>query len=496
MADNQNGNGKPTKGAGAGNNPYTIDLNVFSQRLKALYSHWNEHPELWDSCEVIAIATPPQSDEIGYLKSSALQMWMVGYDVPDMIMVFMKKHIHFLGSQKKVSFFQGVKKAAKEVVGVDLVTHVKAKSDDGSALMDAVLGVIRAQPRADGHDIVVVGRIAREEPEGNLLKLWFEKLKSATVHLGDVTNGLSDLFVVKEKEELGDIKKAAYLSSVVMQKMVTKLENVIDDEKKVTHSSLMDETEKLILEPSKVGLELNPQNVDICYPPIFQSGGKFDLRPGVASNDECLYYDRASVIICAIGSRYHNYCSNAARTFLIDANSIQSKAYDVLLKAHVAAIKKDAPELLPNLTKSTGTSIGIEFRESGLNLNGKNDRVLKADMVFNVSLGFHNLQSDISNSKQQNFSLLLADTVVVNDDKPEVLTAKVSKAVKDVAYSFNEVEEKPVKGKGLANGTEALISKTNLRSDNSEKSKDGKRDERDERADNERDERESGQRRG
>ncbi|KAL6132837.1 hypothetical protein ACLB2K_065076 [Fragaria x ananassa] len=230
MADNRNGNGKPTKGAGAGNNPYAIDLNVFSQRLKALYSHWNEHPELWDSCEVIAIATPPQSDEIRYLKSSTLQMWMVGYDVPDTIMVFMKKQIHFLGSQKKVSFFQGVKKAAKEAVGVDLVTHVKAKSDDGGALMDAVLGVIHAQLKADGHDTVVVGRMAREEPEGNLLKLWFEKLKSATVQLGDVTNGLSDLFAVKEKEELDDVKKAAYLSSVVMQKMVTKLENVIDDE--------------------------------------------------------------------------------------------------------------------------------------------------------------------------------------------------------------------------------------------------------------------------
>ena len=182
MADNRNGNGKPpTKGAGAGNNPYAIDLNGFSQRLKALYSHWNEHPELWDSSDVIAIATPPQSDEIRYLKSSALQMWLVGYDVPDTIMVFMKKQIHFLGSQKKVSFFQGVKKSAKEAVGVDVVTHVKAKNDDGGALMDAVLGAIDAQSKADGHDTVVVGRITREEPEGNLLKLWFEKLKSASV---------------------------------------------------------------------------------------------------------------------------------------------------------------------------------------------------------------------------------------------------------------------------------------------------------------------------
>ncbi|KAK9920058.1 hypothetical protein M0R45_028623 [Rubus argutus] len=500
MADNRNGNSKPAKGktnAGAGNS-YSIDLKTFSQRLKALYSHWNTNSDLWSSCDVIAIATPPQSDEIRYLKSSALHMWLVGYDVPDTIMVFMKNQIHFLGSQKKVSFFQDVKKSAKEALGVDVVTHVKARSDDGSALMDAILGVIHAQPKTDGHDTVVVGRIAREEPEGNFLKLWFEKLKSANFQLGDVTNGLSDLFAVKENEELDNVRKAAFLNTRVMEKMVAKLEKVIDEEKKVTHSSLMDETEKAIMEPSKVGLKLNSQNVDICYPPIFQSGGKFDLRPGAASNDEFLYYDSASVIICAIGSRYHNYCSNVARTFLIDANPLQSKAYEVLLKAHAAAIselkpgkeasaaylaalsvvEKDAPELLSNLTKSAGTGIGLEFRESGLNLNAKNDRVVKVGMVFNVSLGFHNLQSGINNLKNQNFSLLLADTVVINNDKPDVLTVKISKAVKDVAYSFKEddlEDEKTEKVKGRASGTEALISKTTLRSDNSEKSKEEQR---------------------
>jgi nucleosome binding factor SPN SPT16 subunit len=120
---------------------------------------------------------------------------------------------------------------------------------------------------------------------------------------------------------------------------------------------------------------------------------------------------------------------------MIDATPLQSKAYAVLLKAHEAAIgalkpgnkvsaayqaalsvvEEEAPELVPNLSKSAGTGIGLEFRESGLNLNAKNDRVVKAKMVFNVSLGFQNLQNQIDNPKIRNFSLLLADTVIVGN---------------------------------------------------------------------------------
>jgi nucleosome binding factor SPN SPT16 subunit len=496
MADHRNGNGQPSNGKASGaGNTYSIDLDKFTTRLKSLYAHWNEKKvDMWSSSDVLAIATPPPSDDLRYLKSSALNIWLLGYEFPETIMVFSKKQIHFLCSQKKASLLEVVKRSASEAVGVDVVMHVKAKNDDGSALMDAIFRTIHAQSKVDGHEIPVVGHIAREIPEGKLLEMWAEKLKNASFQLGDITSGLSDLFAVKDKDEIMCVKKAAYLSAHVMKKIVVpKLENVIDEEKKVTHSSLMDETEKAVLEPTRAGVKLKAENVDICYPPIFQSGGEFDLRPSAASNDELLYYDSASVIICAIGSRYNSYCSNIARTFLIDATPLQSKGYEVLLKAHEAAISAlkpgnkvsaayqaalsvvevDAPELVANLTKSAGTGIGLEFRESGLNLNAKNDRVVKTGMVFNVSLGFQNLQAQTKNTRNQNFSLLLADTVVVTDEKTEVATLASSKAVKDVAYSFNEdeeEEEKP-KGKAEANGTDAFMSKTTLRSDNHEISK-------------------------
>ncbi|XP_050231916.1 FACT complex subunit SPT16 [Mercurialis annua] len=472
------------------NTAYEINSDKFKSRLKLFYSHWKERKDdLWGSADAIAIATPPPSEDLRYLKSSAMNVWLLGYEFPDTIMVFTKKQIHFLCSQKKISLLEAVRKPAEEADdgGIDVVMHAKAKNDDGVAVMDEIFGALNVGSS-------VLGYIAKEVPEGALLETWNEKLKTAGFEqIVDVTNGFADLLATKDAAEVMNIKKAAFLSCGVMTSVIVpNLENVIDEEKKVTHSSLMDEAEKAIMEPSKAKVKLKPENCDICYPPIFQSGGDFDLRPSAASNDELLYYDPASVIIVAIGARYNNYCSNVARTFLIDANKMQSKSYEVLLKAQeaaigalkpgnvlsaaylaaVAVVKNEAPELVPHLTKSAGTGIGLEFRESALNLNAKNDRIIKANMVFNVSLGFQNLQNQNDNPKTQNYSLLLADTVIVGQTSPEVVTSKTSKAVKDVAYSFNEEEEevKPHAKPGV-NGTKTVISKTTLRSDTGDISK-------------------------
>ncbi|GJS96898.1 FACT complex subunit SPT16 [Tanacetum coccineum] len=475
---------------------YIIDESTLATRLKSLYSHWRKHrEELWESCNAFAVATPPLSDDIRYLKSSALHMWLFGYEFPDTIMVFSDKQIHFLCSQKKASVLDVVKKCAKDAVAVDVVMHVKAKNDDGATLMDTIFYTI--QSYGNGNSIVF-GHIAKETqaPEGKFLGKWVEKLKSSRLQLTDLTNGLAHLFVVKEDNELTNVKKAALLAASVMEQYVVReICDVIDEEKVVSHSSLMDATEMVILDPAKVKVKLKATNCDICYPPIFQSGGKFDLRPKASSNDDNLYYDSGSVIICALGSRYNNYCANVARTILIDTDATQTKSYQVLRKAHEAAIgaikpgnkasdvykaalsvvEKEAPKLTANLTKTAGTGIGLEFRELVLNLNEKNDRIFRTGMVLNVALGFQNMQTKSSITKSQNYALFLADTVIVTATGPEVVTSKRSK---DHSYSFNDSTEKEdVKPnvKFEPKLTEAIFSKATLRSNNHEMSKEESR---------------------
>ena len=41
---------------------------------------------------------------------------------------------------------------------------------------------------------------------------------------------------------------------------------------KVKHAKLAEATEEAVADPSKVNVKLKPENVDIAYPPIFQSG--------------------------------------------------------------------------------------------------------------------------------------------------------------------------------------------------------------------------------
>lgn len=493
MADSRNGSTKPPAASGpAAASSYTIDVVNFARRLKEFYNHWNEHKsDLWSSSDSIAIATPPPSEDIRYLKSSALHVWLFGYEFPEAIMVFMNKKIHFLCSPKKAGVLETVTKSAKEAVDVDVVIHIKQKNDDTAALIDSLLQAVQSENESEKP---IVGHIQKEEPEGKLLEIWAEKLSGSSLQLVDVTNGFSELFAVKDASELNCVRKAAYLTSTVMKNFVVpKLEQTIDEEKKVPHSSLMEETEKAIHDPVKLKVKLKADNVDICYPPILQSGGKFDLRPSASCNDDNLHYESASVILCALGARYGSYCANIARSFLIDANSKQIKAYEVLLKAQNAAIgalkpgtmlssvykaavsvvETEAPDLVQHLSKTAGTGIGLEFRESGLTLNARNERTVSPGMVFNVSLGFQNLKSLTNNPKTEIFSLLLADTVIIVSEKPpEVLTSPCSKAVKDVVYFFNEDDEELHKVKTEARTiAESVLSKASLRSDKQNLSK-------------------------
>lgn len=160
-----------------------------------LYSHWNEHKsELWGDSDAITMAIPPPFDNLHYLKSSTLRVWLVGYEFLETIMVFMKKQIHVLCTQKKASLLGFVKETAKDAMGVQVVLLVKLRSDDGSGLMDSIFCLVKAESMFNGHGTPVVGYIVREGPEGMLLETWARKLKFANFELIDVTNGLLDLF--------------------------------------------------------------------------------------------------------------------------------------------------------------------------------------------------------------------------------------------------------------------------------------------------------------
>lgn len=82
----------------------------------------------------------------------------------------------------------------------------------------------------------------------------------------------------------------------------------------------------------------------------------------------------------------------------------------------------------------------MEFRESILLINGKNQRTIKENMVFNASIGFKNLKT----ASGRTFAVKLADTIRVNEQGNLNLSRDIDKSYDDIGYTLEGEEEEPV----------------------------------------------------
>ena len=274
------------------------------------------------------------------------------------------------------------------------------------------------------------------------------------------------------------MKIASRLSTLVMQNyVIEEIEQILDEDKKITHEAFTEKIEGCLDESYKSKLkfpnDVALDSVDWCYPPIVQSGGKYDLRPSAVSNENRLH---AGVIICSIGIKYKGYCSNVARTFMIDPEKSKEKNYKFLCELQdyvlnlitdgnfllieffftfigttfkevyskaLAYVESKRPDLKENLVKNIGFGMGLEFRESNYSISPKNTRQIKSGMILNLAIGFQNLTvENPKDSKSENYSLMVSDSVRVTGNKPVFLT-EVTKDSADICYIFKEpVDEK------------------------------------------------------
>lgn len=243
---------------------------------------------------------------------------------------------------------------------------------------------------------------------------------------------------------------------------IKEFEAILDDDRTITHETFTEVIEKSLEENNRSKLKL-PSDMtfdllDFCYPPIVQSGGKFDLKPSAMSNEDELH---AGVVICCIGLKYKGYCVNLGRTFLIDPekSSGKEKNYRFLLELQehiftslikdgvtckdiynkaVSYVEKKRPDLKEYFVKNIGFGIGLEFRDSNYVLSGKNSREIKSGMVLNVSIGFQGLEAaGVTDEKSKTYALLLMDTVRVTPEGCSVIT-EATKEVTDISYEFKE----------------------------------------------------------
>ncbi len=67
-------------------------------------------------------------------------------------------------------------------------------------------------------------------------------------------------------------------------------------------------------------------------------------------------------------------------------------------------------------------------------------------MVFNVTISLSGLKTQ----KGKSYSIMIADTIIVRPNGPEVLTGKIPKKYEEISYALQDGEEPEVKKKAPA----------------------------------------------
>lgn len=440
-----------------------IDAAAFHKRLAILQRSLAESTE---GLAGLLFVVGARDDDSTYKKSIVVQLWLLGYEFAHTaIYVSSDKCIIITseGKAKHLMHLPGV--ATSNAAKVDIWARTKDQ-EHNKKLFEKLIEEIK---KSTSENEKKIGTISKDQFKGKLIDEWTELSGLALLPLVDAAIVVSKSMEVKDSDEFKSCLLASKASVVMMDSFANDMMDIVDNDTKTTNEDISEKLDKKI-DSNKwlrsdtgkklLGREFEPELLDWCYSPIVQSGGEYDLKPSAQSTEKRFVGEGA--IISSLGLRYKNYCSNIARTFLIDPTPNMDSNYQTLLalqehivqnllkdsklasdvyKGAIEFLETKKPELIPHFTKNAGWLTGLEFRDSSLVLNAKNNRPLINGQIVSLTIGFNNLTNDdASNPKLKTYALLLTDTYKVTESEAISLT-NYQKSRTEVTFYLKNAEK-------------------------------------------------------
>ncbi|KAL2115804.1 hypothetical protein VTJ04DRAFT_10059 [Mycothermus thermophilus] len=444
-----------------------IDTKTFQERLSHFISAWKADKRsgdaLFGGANSIVILMGKVEEEQEFHKNNAMHFWLLGYEFPTTLMLFTLDTLYILTTQKKAKYLDQIKGGR---FPVEVLVRGKDNAEN-EKLFIKITDAIKAAGKK-------VGVLTKDTSKGPFVDEWKKVFADncKDVEEVDIAQALSaGAFSIKDEAELRAMRTASKACVALLTPyFLDEMSDILDQDKKIKHSALADKVFNKLEDAKfwksvelpnrqKMPADLDPEQLDWILGPIVQSGGKFDLKWQTDANDDPLH---PGIIIAAMGLRYKSYCSQIARTFMVDPNKSQESNYKFLLAVHNLVLKeirdgvtvKDVynkalnfirakkPDLEKHFLKNVGYGIGLENKDSTLILSGKNSRVLRDGMTLCITTGF----SDIENPEPQDknskiYSLVLTDTVRVTSGEVVVFTGECPADADATSFFFKDEEE-------------------------------------------------------
>ena len=386
-------------------------------------------------------------------------------------MIFTKEELHILSSKKKIDFIKPIEHIKENQDLPHIKLTVRDKTDKDEKNFEKLVEVVAKDERKK------FGQFSKDKFDNEFIVDFRKKLGELGFQSVDVSGAFGLLMAVKEENEIDLIRKACGVTVEIFNKFVKdQLTGIIDAEKKIKHAKFGDSIEHTITD-KKYLKNLNKNDFDMCYTPIVQSGGNYNLKFSAENDENNMHFGS---IVCGLGTRYKSYCSNIVRTVLVSPNEEQQKIYEFLLELEEKALEKlidgvrlcdvynavinmvqsRDESLLDKLTKNFGFAIGLEFREAALLITPKNKTRVRKGMVFNLAIGLSNLRnSQVSDSSSKNYAYFIGDTVLVNDSGPAEILTPSKKRIKNIAFFLKEEEDESEESEEEEIVDEAILGK-------------------------------------
>jgi len=408
-----------------------------------------------------------------YTLSSSMHLFLSGWELGDTLLVLTPDKLFVLGSDKKCALFEGIlnEDGTTDENQFPIEIMRKDKKDGNNENFNVLLSEMRSYGTK-------MGWFKKENFNGKFLSSFLMKSESLMFETVDISLGISNMMVLKDAEERNTLKKASVLTNKVMKhNLFSMIDSFIQDEfpkkgnEEVTGSLISSKVEEVISDPRSINNKVNPVNVDSCFTPFVDSGSQVDLKLSSTPTENPLTKD---VISASMGIRYKSYCSYIARSFMVSPTKAVEEAYlsviwlleefvklleeigedEKLTYADVTTklrekLKEQSPHLLPYLTKSLGSSTGIEFKNSYHVFNSRCDSLISRDSCFVLMIGLENVplvtstlkgeEEEEEEESKKTFSILVGDTVFWDGEGKVELLTKLSKDFAHYSF-FNDSE--------------------------------------------------------